>query len=187
MAENEAIQTISRVSGPIQDWGLYRKSLLFAELARIAYLHEEDAASGARQIGFPQVEFFDVDGAQAYLFSNEHDLVLACRGTEPREWNDVKADINAWPVIAETIGRVHSGFKKEADDLWPVLEQRLIENTKECGCAAIPSEARWRRFMPLAVNCRISKRIRWSYSPMAARAWAPKSMSLLARSSMCAG
>lgn len=136
MAESETIQTISRISGPIQNWGLYRKSLLFAELSRIAYLHEKEAGAGARQIGFPHVEFFDVDGAQAYLFSNEHDLVLACRGTEPREWNDVKADMNAWPVIAETIGRVHRGFKKEADDLWPVLEQRLVENTKElwlCG------------------------------------------------------
>ena len=136
MTANGSHETISRIAGPIEQWGLYRKSLLFAELSRIAYLRQEPATAMAQQIGFPQVEFFDVDGAQAYLFANEYDLVLACRGTEPREWNDVKADINAWPVVAETLGRVHRGFKKEADDLWPVLEQRLLDNTKElwlCG------------------------------------------------------
>ena len=44
--------------------------------------------------------------------------------------NDVKADINAGYVLAETVGRVHRGFKKEVDDLWPVLEKTLKNNTK---------------------------------------------------------
>jgi triacylglycerol lipase len=136
MAETGNIATISKLTGPIKDWGLYRKSLLFAELARIAYLNEERATLGARQIGFTTSKFIELDGAQAYIFSNDIDIVIACRGTEPREWNDIKADANAWPIIAETIGRVHRGFKKEVDDLWPVLEKELIHNTKElwlCG------------------------------------------------------
>jgi triacylglycerol lipase len=133
---NPSIHSISRLDGPINDWGRLRKSLLFAELSAIAYLNEIDAVEAVRQIGFPEAEFIEVDGAQAYLFSNEIDLVIACRGTEPQEWNDVKADLNAWPVVAETIGRVHGGFKQEVDDLWPKLEARLVHNTKElwlCG------------------------------------------------------
>ena len=33
-------------------------------------------------------------------------------------------------VIAETAGRVHRGFKREVDDLWPRLEQALVNNTR---------------------------------------------------------
>jgi triacylglycerol lipase len=136
MTQTIQIETFSKLTGPINDWGLLRKSLLFAELSQIAYLHEEQTASAAHQIGFSMCQFFEVDGAQAYMFSNDIDLVIACRGTEPREWNDIKADINAWPVAAETIGRVHQGFKKEVDDLWPLLEEQLMDNRKElwlCG------------------------------------------------------
>jgi triacylglycerol lipase len=40
----------------------------------------------------------------------------------------VKADVNAVTVLAETIGRVHSGFKQEVDHLWPIIEQTLTSN-----------------------------------------------------------
>ncbi len=136
MTETLKIDTFSKLTGPINDWGLLRKSLLFAELSQIAYLDDVMASKAAGQIGFTNAQFVEVDGAQTYLFSNANDLVIACRGTEPHDWNDVKADLNAWPVIAETIGRVHQGFKEEVDDLWPILEKQLIHNTKElwlCG------------------------------------------------------
>ena len=61
------------------------------------------------------------DGAQAYRFMNKTDLVIACRGTQPTEFNDISADLKAIPVIAETISRVHQGFKAEVDELWPVI------------------------------------------------------------------
>ena len=32
-------------------------------------------------------------------------------------------------VLAETAGRVHRGFKREVDDLWPRLEKALKNNT----------------------------------------------------------
>ena len=38
---------------------------------------------------------------------NKEDLVIACRGTQPTEFNDIKADLNAVPVVAETVSRVH--------------------------------------------------------------------------------
>lgn len=34
-------------------------------------------------------------------------------------------------ALAETVGRVHRGFKKEVDDLWPQLEKMLTNNTKK--------------------------------------------------------
>lgn len=130
MASDTDFTSITRLAGPIDALSKYRKSLLFAELARISYLNEEHASRAASEVGFAQARFLDHDGSQAYIFENAHDCVVACRGTEPNEWNDIKADANAIHAIAETIGRVHSGFKREVDDLWPALEQTLVENEK---------------------------------------------------------
>ena len=122
------IDLFSRVSGPITDLTRLQQSLLFAELSQIAYMPPELALICVRKIGFAESLYFDRDGAQAYRFRNEHDCVVVCRGTEPNEWNDVKADVNAVAVLAETIGRVHSGFKREVDDLWPIIEEALADN-----------------------------------------------------------
>ena len=72
----------------------------------------------------------DRDGAQAYHFENDVDSVIVCRGTEPDDINDVKADVNALAVAAETVGRVHRGFKSECDQLWPMIERAIKDNPK---------------------------------------------------------
>lgn len=98
------------------------KSLLFAKLSQIAYYNVDIAKGKAKKLGFTIVKFYDKEGAQAYQFTNKTDLVIACRGTEPTQFADIKADLNALPVISETISRVHKGFKDQVDDLWPKIE-----------------------------------------------------------------
>lgn len=102
------------------------RSLLFAQLASIAYCNAKDAKSQAKKLGFTTTEFYDRDGAQAYRFMNKEDLVIACRGTQPTEFNDISADLKAIPVMAETVSRVHQGFKAEVDELWPMICDDLI-------------------------------------------------------------
>ena len=102
------------------------RSLLFARLASIAY--SDDVAQvkkDVRKLGFTTVEFYNNGGAQAYRFMNKDDIVIACRGTQPSEFNDIKADLKAAPVISETVGRVHRGFKTEVDELWPMVKEDL--------------------------------------------------------------
>ena len=106
------------------------RSLLFAELSMIAYLPEAEVKKAAEQLDFHTLIYYDRDGSQAYSFINDDDHVVACRGTEPNEWNDVKADLDAATAVAETIGRVHRGFKREVDDIWPIIEKSLQSNTK---------------------------------------------------------
>lgn len=118
----------SDVTGPIHEMSFLGRSLLFAELAMIAYNDEAEATVAAALAGFDDVSFYDRDGSQAYRFRNDRDCVIACRGTEPNEWNDIQADANARSVLAETTGKVHRGFKKEVDDLWPMLETALMDN-----------------------------------------------------------
>lgn len=121
---------VSRLEGPIEGLTFLERSLLFAELSRVAYFARSEAGRVANEIGLPDVRFYDRDGAQAYIFANEHDAVCVCRGTEAHEWNDIRADLDAASAVAETAGRVHRGFKKEVDDLWPRLEQALASNEK---------------------------------------------------------
>jgi triacylglycerol lipase len=105
------------------------KSLLFAKLSSIAYNNTKNAKSQAKKLGFTTTEFYEKDGAQAYRFMNKTDLVIACRGTQPTEFNDLKADLKALPVMAETVGRVHIGFKTEVDDIWPMIEEDINRKT----------------------------------------------------------
>ncbi|MEM6692394.1 MAG: lipase family protein [Planctomycetota bacterium] len=123
-----AVKVHSNLAGPISELTFLQRSLLFAELAMLSYNDEDEATRAAALLGFEDVTFYDRDGSQAYRFRSQHDCVVACRGTEPNEWNDIKADANAASVVAETAGRVHRGFKQEVDDLWPMLETALIHN-----------------------------------------------------------
>lgn len=109
----------------IQNMTVNERALLFAKLSKVAYMKPEAAKKQGMALGFKFIEFYNADGAQAYRFQNMHDTVIACRGTEPTDINDIKADLNAWPVKSESVSRVHAGFKNEADDLWPLLESKL--------------------------------------------------------------
>jgi triacylglycerol lipase len=115
-------------SGVIAEKTFLQRALLFAELAMIAYNDEDEATRAATAIGFPDVTFFNNRGAQAYRFRNRHNCVIACRGTEPNEWTDIRADVDAVAVLAETAGKVHRGFKREVDNLWPMIETALMNN-----------------------------------------------------------
>ncbi len=130
-AVQEAITLLSKpLSHPIEDLSLLRQSLLFAEIAKLAYFRDDIVRKSLAAVGFEDVMFVEEDGAQAYVLNHEHDCIVACRGTEPDDWNDLRADVNAFSVIVESAGRVHRGFKREVDDLWPKLEHVLRENEK---------------------------------------------------------
>lgn len=103
-----------------------KRSHLFAKLAGIAYNDNiKEVTKQVKKLGFDEVEFYNKAGAQAYRFQSKDDLVIACRGTQPTEFNDISADLNAIPVVAETVSRVHKGFKAEVDELWPMVREDL--------------------------------------------------------------
>ena len=109
----------------IKDLSFNERSLLFAKLSSIAYSNIKEVKRQAKQLGFTTVEYYDKEGAQAYRLMNKTDLVIACRGTQPSEFADIAADLKATPVKAETISRVHRGFKQQVDDLWPMIEEDI--------------------------------------------------------------
>ena len=111
----------------ITNMNFKQRSLLFAKLAEISYNDNiKEVKKQVKTLGFTTVEFYDRDGAQAYRFANKEDMVIACRGTQPTQWNDISADLKAVPVVAETVSRVHQGFKDEVDELWPMVLEDLV-------------------------------------------------------------
>ncbi len=117
------------LSHPIAQLHWLEQSLLMAQLSRLAYFPPTQIESIASNAGISVCEFLDRDGAQAYLFSNEHDLVIVARGTEPNQWDDLRADANALTVLLD-VGRVHKGFNGEVEHLWPLIEKRIANNTR---------------------------------------------------------
>jgi triacylglycerol lipase len=119
----------------ISDLNFKERSLLFAKLSSIAYADPAALKKAILAIlgtkTLPKIKFYDRDGAQAYRIETKTDIIIACRGTEPTQFNDVKADLRAVPVLAETVGRVHVGFKSEVDDLWPMIKDDLQNSSKK--------------------------------------------------------
>src|SRR5688500_1826587 len=94
----------SDVRTPLADMSFLRRSLALAALAMIAYNDQAEAQRPPEAIGFPESQLFDHAGSQAIRFRNQHDVVLACRGTEPTQWNDIQADANAVMSVVGTLG-----------------------------------------------------------------------------------
>jgi len=101
-----------------------------AESSMISYLLPEECNKAAGKLGFVGGKYFRAGRAQAYWLWSKFDSIVVFRGTEPNEWNDIQADANTITTLAETVGRVHRDFKTETDELWPLIEKELENNTR---------------------------------------------------------
>jgi triacylglycerol lipase len=122
-------ELVVRLDKPVSEMSWIQKSLLFAELSRLAYSNPGQVEKIVYNAGLDECQFIERDGAEAYILGNRNDCIVVCRGTEPNQWNDIRADANAW-TVATDVGRVHSGFHTEVSELWPLLEKALKENQR---------------------------------------------------------
>jgi triacylglycerol lipase len=99
-----------------------QKRLIFAKFSKYAYLNLVEARISAKTEGFKNTEFVDIDGAQAYIFYNKTDLIIACRGTQPGEMNDIYADLQVFQADSVTGNKIHQGFKEEVDKIYEKVE-----------------------------------------------------------------
>lgn len=61
------------------------QELALSSLSHIAYFHEPRIRSFMKQLGATDTEFYDENGAQAFLSIWDNKAVLAFRGTQPIE------------------------------------------------------------------------------------------------------
>ena len=114
----------------LSDMSNLKRSHIMAELAKMAYRNITEAAQKAKELGFKLVEFYEEGNAQGYRFVSDHDIVIACRGTE-MEIGDVLADLKFHRVsacidCADVPGLVHRGFRAEACQLWDAMHNDIL-------------------------------------------------------------
>ena len=97
-----------------------QRRLVFAKFSKYAYLNPDEARTAAKVEGFPKTEFVDIDGAQAYVFYNNTDLIISCRGTQKDDgaMNDIIADLQVFRADSVTGNKIHQGFKEEVDKIY---------------------------------------------------------------------
>ena len=102
--------------------------LEFANIAQTTYDNPKTSTAKFKALGYKIIEFFDVEGAQAYLLTNGTITVLSFRGTEVTEKSDVLADLKSGKNIEACGGKVHVGFKGEINKVWPNITAALEVN-----------------------------------------------------------
>ena len=100
--------------------------LTFANISAITYDDPKESKNKFKSFGFTIVEFFNIEGAQAYLLKDMNDIhVLSFRGTEVTQKSDVLADLKAGKNLEACGGKVHVGFKGEINKVWPAITVSL--------------------------------------------------------------
>ena len=108
------------------------RRVLFAKFAQYAYYPEELGAKSAERKGLPKYSFYDIEGAQCYVFFNKNDIVIACRGTQKDAGmaNDIIADLQVFRSDSVSGNKIHQGFKEEVDKIYPLVENLVDKITK---------------------------------------------------------
>jgi triacylglycerol lipase len=85
---------------------VYKQALLMAQLSDLAYNDNQLF----NDLGFDSI-FLSKNGTQAYFLWNAADAIIVCRGTQPTEWADIKADLELNLVPSNSgHGLVHHGL-----------------------------------------------------------------------------
>jgi triacylglycerol lipase len=107
---------------------MIEKCSIMAQCAQIAYMDAKEAKKEYKKLGYTRHKFIENDGAQVHIIGNKEENVLCFRGTEPGEFSDIKADLNALPDKAQNgAGLVHNGFQEEVNKVW----DQVLANTSK--------------------------------------------------------
>lgn len=102
-------------------------ALTMAKISESAY--EDNNADLFKNLGFTRYKFLNIDGAHGHLAASSQEVIISCRGTQPKQLKDLLADLNTMPKRTGH-GYVHAGFRREAKKLlWEVVE--WVQSNKE--------------------------------------------------------
>src|SRR5262245_61865776 len=94
-----------------------------ADSALVTYWDEAAAKSIFGRAGLDS-KFVKAGSTDCYIAWQDKAAIVAFRGTEPDEWEDVLTDVNI-KLVPWQAGKVHCGFKEALDQIWPTLEAEL--------------------------------------------------------------
>ena len=94
-----------------------------ADSALLTYWDEVKAAAIFKSAGLHST-FIKVRSTDCYVAWQNTFVIVAFRGTQPDEWDDMLTDANI-VLVPWHAGLVHCGFKTALDDIWPKLMTEL--------------------------------------------------------------
>jgi triacylglycerol lipase len=102
----------------------------FANLSGLAYKKFNNKLTDQlKKLGYTNVKYIDNGGAQSMVLKNKDEQVIVFRGTEPKQFSDLKADLKAWKIQSKTDGKVHDGFYDEVEKVWSEVV-KLLDDKK---------------------------------------------------------
>jgi triacylglycerol lipase len=109
----------------IKDMPFLDQSALFARMSNLSYREPKEANKHFKHMGYKST-YLGNKGSDAFIVEDANDLIVVCRGTETRQWSDIKADLTIALVPSRSgVGKVHRGFHKYVDKLWEPIEAHI--------------------------------------------------------------
>ena len=121
-------------SGNLKNDEHYRR-YYFSAISMLAYRDPDKCKKYWDQLGY-KATFLDHDGAQCYVLEHDDHIVVAFRGTEPKQASDIKADLSFRKTWHKGYGKVHRGFMIEVWKLADDLTTHVYQTKKQvyiCG------------------------------------------------------
>lgn len=111
------------------------RSAFFARLAHIAYEEPGIAIPAFYNFGFNS-EYIAKEDAELYVLQSKTDIIVTCRGSQPKQLRDIRTDLQAWPRSNPNSpqGLIHFGFNKYVNKVWREVAAIII---------ASPSKSVW--------------------------------------------
>jgi len=104
------------------------QSALFARISNLVYKEPKEAKSIFDTMGFTST-YYQSKGSNVFVLEDANDIIVACRGTEVKEWSDIQVDLTIDLVPSRTgIGQVHRGFRRYVDNVWYIVRDHVLDN-----------------------------------------------------------
>ncbi|HEY6241845.1 MAG TPA: lipase family protein [Burkholderiales bacterium] len=96
------------------------------QAANLAYAGAPDVQRTTAKWGFQKFKFFDRADTQAYAIGNDETIVVAFRGTEPKDLHDWLTDAE-FDLVDGPFGKVHDGFYRALHQVWRDVYATILE------------------------------------------------------------
>lgn len=104
------------------------QSAMFARISNVTYKQPKDARKIFDSMGYKST-YYQSKGSNVFVLEDTQDIIVACRGTEVKEWKDIQADLTIDLVPSRTgVGQVHRGFRNYTDNLWHNIRDHVLDN-----------------------------------------------------------
>jgi len=104
------------------------QSAVFARMSNVAYKEPREARKIFESMGYKST-YYQSNGSNVFVLEDAYDIIIVCRGTEVKEWADVKADLTIDLVTSRSgYGCVHRGFRNYVDNVWYIVRNHILDN-----------------------------------------------------------